>query len=61
MVLTIAPGRFLRHHATSAAIHTALGVEEEHQKAPERDELEAPLGQMIVTPALAGRTPSTPP
>jgi hypothetical protein len=49
MVLAVAPRKFLRHHAASAALDASPAVEKKHQKAPERDELEAPLRQAIVT------------
>ncbi len=35
----------------------AASVQKENQKAPERDELEPPLGQMIVEPAAGRRQP----
>ena len=49
LVLAITPGEFLRHYPATAALHAPLAVEEENQKAPERNELKAPLGKMIVT------------
>jgi hypothetical protein len=49
LMLAVAPGEFLRHHAALAAVHPPPAVQQENQKAPKGDELEAPLGQMIVT------------
>src|SRR5574341_506769 len=49
LVLAAAPGKFFGHDAAGAAVHAPAAVEEENQKAPEGDELEAPLGEMIVT------------
>ena len=49
LVLAIAPGNLLDHHAAIAALDAPHAVQQEHQKAPERDELKAPLGKMIVT------------
>src|ERR1700689_5802894 len=48
-VLAVAPRKFLRHHAASAALDASPAVEKKHQKAPEGDELEAPLRQTIIT------------
>jgi len=48
-VLAIAPGNVLDHHATIPAIDAAHAVQPENQKAPQRNELEAALGEMIVT------------
>jgi hypothetical protein len=47
-VLAIAPGNLLDHHATISAINTSHAVEQENQKAPQGNELEATLGEMIV-------------
>jgi hypothetical protein len=49
MVLAVAPRKFLRHHTASAAFDASPAVEKKHQKTPERDELEAPLRQTIIT------------
>ena len=48
LMFAIAPGKFFRHHPATAAVHPTPAVEQENQKAPEGDELETPLGQMIV-------------
>ena len=48
-MLTIAPGNLLDHHATIPAVDASHAVQQENQKAPQRNELEAPLGEMIVT------------
>jgi hypothetical protein len=48
-VLTIAPGNLLDHHATIPAVDASHAVQQENQKAPQRNELETPLGKMIVT------------
>ena len=48
-MLTIAPGNRLDDHATVPALDAPHAVQQEYQKAPQRDELEAPLGKMIVT------------
>ncbi len=49
LVLAVAPGNLFHHNAAVAAIDAPHSVQEENQKAPERDELETPLGEMIVT------------
>jgi hypothetical protein len=49
LVLTIAPGNLLDHHATIPAVDASHAVEQENQKAPQRNELKTPLGKMIVT------------
>src|SRR5208283_631759 len=49
LVLTIAPGNFLDDHATVSALDAPHAVQQEYQKAPQRNELEAPRGKMIVT------------
>src|ERR1039457_3935507 len=49
LVLTIAPGNRLDDHATVPALDAPHAVQQEYQKAPQRDDLEAPLGKMIVT------------
>jgi hypothetical protein len=48
-VLSIAPRNLLDHHATIPALDAPHAVQEKNQKVPERDELEAPLGKVIVT------------
>jgi len=48
-VLAIAPGNLLDHHATIPALDPTHAVQQENQKAPQRNELKAPLGKMIVT------------
>ena len=47
-MLAIAPGNLLDHDATISAINTSHAVEQENQKAPQGNELEATLGEMIV-------------
>ncbi len=47
-VLAIAPRHRLDHHPTRPARDAPHAVPQEHQKAPKRNELEAPLGQLIV-------------
>jgi hypothetical protein len=49
LVLTIAPGNLLDHHSTIPAVDAPHAVQQENQKAPQRNELEAALGKMIVT------------
>src|SRR5271167_4743323 len=49
LVLTIAPGNLLDQYATIAALDASHAVQQENQKAPQRNELEASLGKMIVT------------
>src|ERR1019366_4815971 len=49
LVLAIAPGNLLDDHAAVAALDAPHAVQQEYQKAPQRDELEAPQGKMIVT------------
>ena len=48
-MLAIAPGNLLDYHATIPAVDAAHAVQQENQKAPQWNELEAPLGEMIVT------------
>jgi hypothetical protein len=48
-VLTIAPGNLLDYHTTMPTVDASHAVEQENQKAPQRNELEAPLGKMVVT------------
>jgi hypothetical protein len=48
-VLPIAPGNLLDHHAAIPTVDASHAVQQENQKAPERNELETPLGKMIVT------------
>src|SRR5574340_1240287 len=60
-VFAVAPGKFLGHHAAPTTVHSPATVQEENQKPPERDELKAPLGKVIVswrrllTPRADGR------
>src|ERR1039457_4065560 len=49
LVLAIAPRNLLHHNAAVPAMDAPHPVQKENQKAPERDELKTPLGQMIVT------------
>src|SRR5580658_2519155 len=49
MVFAVAPRKFLCHYAAIMALHASPTVEQEDQKAPERDELEAPFREPIVT------------
>src|ERR1019366_9544536 len=44
-----APGNLFDHHPTTLAVHPSHAVQQENQKAPQRNELEAALGKMIVT------------
>ena len=48
----------LRHHAAAFAAHPPPRVQEEHGKAPYRDELKAAHGQMVISdsPFTAART-----
>jgi hypothetical protein len=47
-VLAIAPGNLLDQDATISAVDTSLTIEQENQKTPQGNELEAALGEMIV-------------
>jgi hypothetical protein len=47
-MLPIAPGNLLDQYATIAAVNASHAVQQKHQKAPQRDELEAALGKMII-------------
>ena len=49
LVLTITPGNLFDHHTTILAIDASHAVEQEDQKAPQRNELKVALGKMIVT------------
>ena len=50
LMLAVAPGNFLDDHGlAAAAIDPAHRIQQENQIPPERDEFEAPLGQLIVT------------
>ena len=49
MVLAVAPGNLLDDDAAAAAIDAPHGVQQKDQKSPERNELETPLGELIVT------------
>ena len=48
LVLPIAPGNLLDHHTTLPAVDASHAGEKENQKAPQRNELEAAFGEMIV-------------
>ena len=48
-LVLIAPGNLLDHHATIPAVDAPHAVQQENQKAPQRNELEAALRKMIVT------------
>ena len=46
----VAPRNFFHHDGfAAAAIHAPHGIHQKHQKAPERDELEAALGELVVS------------
>jgi hypothetical protein len=46
----VAPGNFLdSYNATAATIDATHGVQEEHEKPPQRDELKASLGELVIT------------
>jgi hypothetical protein len=48
--LTVAPGNFLdKDRLAAAAIDAPHGVEQKDQKSPEGNELESPLGELVVT------------
>jgi len=48
--LAVAPGNFFDDDRfAAAAIDTTHGVKQKNQESPERDELEPPLGELIVT------------
>src|SRR5207245_11345155 len=49
LVLTIAPGNLLDQQTTIPAVDAPHAVQQENQKAPQRNELEAALRKMIVT------------
>src|SRR5262249_40082337 len=49
LMFSIAPSNLLDHHATNTALDAPHAVQQKNQKPPQRNELEAPLGQMIVT------------
>src|SRR5207244_10248900 len=49
LVLPIAPGNLLDQHTTIPAVDAPHAVQQENQKAPQRNELEAALRKMIVT------------
>jgi hypothetical protein len=49
VVFAASPGHFFHHYrATLPAIHPPHAIEEEHQKSPQRDELESPFVEVIV-------------
>ena len=48
--LAVAPWNFFDDDSlAAAAVHSPHGVQEEDEKPPERNELKAPLGELIVT------------
>src|SRR5262249_34096623 len=48
--LAVAPGNFFHNHSGAApAVHAPHGIYKEDQESPQRNELKAPLGQLIVT------------
>src|ERR1700687_2321517 len=50
LTFAVTPWNFLDHHRlAAAAIDAAHGVQQEDEKSPERDELETPLGQSIIS------------
>src|SRR5690242_17426233 len=50
LALALAPRHFLDyHHAATAAIDPPHGVQEEDEKPPQGDELETPLGKLVIT------------
>jgi len=65
---SIAPRNLLDHdRAAAATVHAPHGVQQEDAKSPQRNELEAPLGELIVPAsglvtarADSGRTPAWP-
>jgi hypothetical protein len=48
MMLAVAPGHLLDHHAAVPALDLAHAVEEENQQSPERNEFEASFGEVII-------------
>jgi len=48
LVFAFAPRDLFHDHAALAAVDAPHGIQEENQKPPERNELEPPLGEMIV-------------
>src|SRR3954447_1989851 len=48
LILAIAPRHHLHRDPAPGAIHAAHPVDEEHQDAPEGDELESPLLEVVV-------------
>jgi hypothetical protein len=49
VMLAVAPGNFFDSHAATAAVDPPHGIQEEDQKASERNELEPLGGKLIVT------------
>ena len=49
LVFALTPRDLLHDHAAAAAVDAPHPVPKENQKPPERKELEAPLGEMIVS------------
>src|SRR5262249_11000874 len=55
----VAPGHFLDDHGgAAAAVHAPHGIQQENKKSPERNELKAPLSELVVTRGrlMAART-----
>jgi hypothetical protein len=49
-VLAVTPGNFFDGRlATAAAIDAPHRVQQENEESPQRDELEAPLGELVVS------------
>src|SRR5438445_13692733 len=47
-MLAARPRHFLNDNAAGPAIHPPHRIEQEHQKAPQRDEFELPLREMVI-------------
>src|SRR5438477_8461565 len=48
LTLAARPRHFLDDNAAGPAIHPPHRIEQEHQKAPQRDEFELPLREMVI-------------
>jgi len=49
VVLAVAPGNFLDGDGFAApAIHTTHGIHKKNEKPPQRNELEAPYGELVI-------------
>src|SRR5438093_8156460 len=48
LMLAARPRHFLNDNAAGPAIHPPHRIEQEHQKAPQRDEFELPLREMVI-------------